>query len=71
MIIEYVDHMANENQVNITKTTINMIMKRGLFPHVNKYDGDQEWTDKMLYEKYGLTQDEQDYIEAVIKPMEL
>ena len=28
------------------------------------------WTDEMLYEKYGLTNDEIVFIEATIKPME-
>ncbi len=32
---------------------------------------DRTWTDKALYKKYGLTQDQIDYIESVIKPMEL
>jgi site-specific DNA-methyltransferase (adenine-specific) len=32
---------------------------------------DREWTDEKLYENYGLTQDEIEYIESVIKPMDL
>lgn len=32
---------------------------------------DREWTDDALYEKYGLTAEEIDYIESVIKPMQL
>jgi len=31
---------------------------------------DRQWTDKMLYRKYGLSQDEIDFIEEVIRPME-
>lgn len=31
---------------------------------------DQEWTDQALYEKYGITEEEMDYIESVIRPME-
>jgi site-specific DNA-methyltransferase (adenine-specific) len=30
---------------------------------------DRDWTDHDLYEKYGLTIDETDYIEAMIKPL--
>jgi site-specific DNA-methyltransferase (adenine-specific) len=30
---------------------------------------DRQWTDNALYEKYGLTKEETDYIEAVIRPM--
>lgn len=31
---------------------------------------DQQWTDKILYKKYGLTKEEIDYIEAVIRRMD-
>ena len=30
---------------------------------------DRQWTDKALYKKYGLTKEEIDYVEAVIRPM--
>lgn len=32
---------------------------------------DRPWTDKELYKKYGLTKEEIDYVESVIRPMEL
>jgi site-specific DNA-methyltransferase (adenine-specific) len=32
---------------------------------------DRIWTDAELYQKYGLTQEEIDYVESVIRPMEL
>jgi len=32
---------------------------------------DRQWTDKALYKKYGLTKDEIDYVESVIRPMDL
>jgi len=32
---------------------------------------DREWTDKALYKKYGLTKEEIDYIETVIRPMDI
>lgn len=31
---------------------------------------DRTWTDQALYQKYGITEDEQAYIEALIKPMQ-
>ena len=31
---------------------------------------DRQWTDKALYKKYGLTKEEIDYVEAVIRPMD-
>lgn len=33
-------------------------------------DFNEEWTDEKLYRKYGLTQEEIDFIESMIKPME-
>ena len=32
---------------------------------------DRQWTDKALYKKYGLTKEEINYVEAVIRPMDL
>ena len=32
---------------------------------------DRQWTDKALYKKYGLTKEEIDYVESVIRPMDL
>ncbi|MDO5722140.1 MAG: Eco57I restriction-modification methylase domain-containing protein [Actinomycetaceae bacterium] len=32
---------------------------------------DREWTDEMLYEKYGITEDEIAFIESMIRPMEV
>lgn len=34
-------------------------------------DFNEPWTDEKLYKKYGLTQDEIDFIESMIRPMEL
>jgi site-specific DNA-methyltransferase (adenine-specific) len=31
---------------------------------------DRQWTDEALYDKYGLTKEEIDHVEAVIRPME-
>jgi len=30
----------------------------------------ESWTDEKLYKKYGITKDEQAFIESMIKPME-
>ena len=32
---------------------------------------DRQWTDKALYKKYALTEEEVDYIESVIRPMDI
>ena len=42
-----------------------------VFPFVPMQDFSKPWTDEELYAKYGLTQEEIDFIESMIKPMEL
>jgi site-specific DNA-methyltransferase (adenine-specific) len=42
---------------------------RGTYTWVPQQELNRAWTDALLYEKYGLTQLEIDYIEEVIKPM--
>ena len=44
---------------------------RPMYSWVPIQSWDRQWTDKALYKKYGLTKDEVDYIEAVIRPMDL
>ena len=34
-------------------------------------DFTESWTDEKLYKKYGLTQEEIEFIESMIRPMEL
>lgn len=42
---------------------------RGTYTWVPQQAWNRTWTDQLLYEKYGLTQSEIDYVEEVIKPM--
>ena len=42
-----------------------------MYSWVPQQSWDCTWTDKALYTKYALTQEQVDYIEAVIKPMDL
>lgn len=44
---------------------------RSTYRWVPKQDFTRLWTDKQLYAKYKLTQDEIDFIESMIRPMEL
>lgn len=44
---------------------------RGVYRLVPQQDWSKSWTDEELYKKYGLTQGEIDFIESMIKPMEL
>lgn len=41
-----------------------------VYQFVPKQDFSKPWTDVELYEKYGLSQEEIDFIESIIKPME-
>ena len=43
---------------------------RSVYTLVPQQDFTKPWTDEELYEKYGLTQEEIDFIESMIKPME-
>lgn len=42
---------------------------KGVYTYVPLQEWDRLWTDAELYEKYGITEDEQVYIESFIKPM--
>ena len=55
--------------VSIRKITQDAL--RGTYAWVPQQQWDRVWTDEALYKKYGLTQSQIDYIEEVIKPMEL
>jgi site-specific DNA-methyltransferase (adenine-specific) len=44
---------------------------RPMYAWVPQQAWDRTWTDEALYKKYGLTKAEIDYIEAVIRPMDL
>lgn len=49
-------------------SSINLSKDKFLFVPVQDFT--QEWTDAKLYEKYGLTTEEINFIESMIKPME-
>lgn len=49
----------------VTQSTL-----KNLYTIIPMQDFSKPWTDKELYTKYNLTQDEIDFIESMIKPME-
>ena len=51
----------NRHSLNISKESFNLIPLQ---------DFSKPWTDEELYAKYGLTQEEIDFIESMIRPME-
>ena len=51
----------NRHSLNISKESFDLIPLQNF---------NEEWTDEKLYKKYGLTQEEIDFIESMIRPME-
>ncbi len=45
-------------------------LSRSTFVFVPLQDFSHPWTDEMLYQKYGLTDEEVTFIESMIRPME-
>lgn len=43
---------------------------RAVYKYVPMQDFSESWTDAKLYKKYGLTKEEINFIESMIKPME-
>ena len=54
--------------VSMLKITQNCM--KNVYSLVPIQDFTKPWTDEELYEKYGLTQEEIDFIESMIRPME-
>jgi site-specific DNA-methyltransferase (adenine-specific) len=44
---------------------------KGVYSFVPIQDFSESWTDEKLYKKYKLTKDEIDFIESMVRPMEL
>ena len=53
--------MGARKNKNVTQST---------YAFVPMHDFSKPWTDEELYKKYNLTQEEIDFIESMIKPME-
>lgn len=54
----------------LAQICISQHISRDTFKFVPVQDFNEEWTDEKLYKKYGLTQEEIDFIESMIRPME-
>lgn len=44
---------------------------RRVYKFVPRQDWTQRWTDELLFEKYGITEEEQAFIDKVVRPMEI
>lgn len=67
-IITYIKTKFFRYLVSIKKKTQNG--PRGVYQFVPMQDFSKPWTDKELYKKYNLSNEEIEYIETMIKPME-
>lgn len=67
-IISYIKTRFFRYLVSIKKKTQNG--PRGVYQFVPLQNFNEPWTDEKLYKKYGLTQEEIDFIESMIRPME-
>lgn len=55
----------------ISQFLISQDITKDRFAFVPIQDFSEQWTDEKLYKKYGITEEEQAFIESVIRPMEL
>ena len=53
------------------ETYSSMNIAKGNFRFVPLLDFSREWTDEELYEKFGLSAEERQFIDGMIRPMEL
>lgn len=68
-LISYVKTKFFRFLVLLAKTTQDASAR--VYKYVPIQDFSINWTDKLLYEKYGISKEEQLYIDTLIKPMEL
>lgn len=54
----------------VSQFMVSQDITKDRFAFVPIQDFSQEWTDEKLYQKYGITDEEQDFIESVIRPMD-
>ena len=67
-LISYMTTRFFRFMMSLIKNTQNI--SKGVFAFVPLQDFSKPWTDEELYAKYGLTQDEINFIESMIRPME-
>ncbi len=68
-LVSYIQTRFFRFMVLLTKSTQDASSK--VYKYVPSQNLDKPWTDAGLYKKYGLTQQEIDFIESMIRPMEL
>ena len=54
----------------VAQIAVTQHITKGCFAFVPNQDFTEEWTDKKLYAKYKLTDEEVNFIESLIRPIE-
>lgn len=67
-VLSYIKTKFFRFLVLLIKNTQNATKR--VYQFVPLQDFNEEWTDEKLYKKYGLTQEEINFIESMIRPME-
>jgi site-specific DNA-methyltransferase (adenine-specific) len=67
-VIEYIRSRFFRFMVMLKKNAQHNM--RDVFEFVPMQDFNETWTDEKLYKKYGLSQEEIDFIESMIRPMD-
>ena len=67
-LISYMNTRFFRFMMSLIKNTQNI--SRGVFAFVPVQSWKKPWTDKELYEKYGITDTEIEFIDSMIRPME-
>jgi site-specific DNA-methyltransferase (adenine-specific) len=68
-VLAYIETKFFHFMVSLKKIT--QEARRGVYEFVPIQDFSEPWTDEKLYKKYGLTEDEIEFIESMIRPMTL
>jgi site-specific DNA-methyltransferase (adenine-specific) len=68
-VISYINTKFFRFLVLFKKNTQNAA--KGVYQFVPNQNFDEPWTDDKLYQKYGLNENEIDFIESMIRPMDL
>jgi len=66
--LQYIKTKFFRALLSFNRISIHIIQKT--FDFIPLQDFTEEWTDEKLYKKYGLTREEIDFIEGMIRPME-
>jgi site-specific DNA-methyltransferase (adenine-specific) len=68
-VMSYIDTRFFHFMVTLQKNTQDCMKK--VYSFVPMQDFSETWTDEKLYKKYGITKEEIEFIESLIRPMEL